>query len=64
MRSHKPDRRSVLTGLAVLPTAVAPMAQASSLPQPETKTTTGKPRHDPVLHETDHTRTYYRLARS
>jgi hypothetical protein len=64
MSSDVPSRRSVLTGLAVLPATIAPAAAAEASPAPEAARPDGKPRHDPVLSETDHVRTYYQLARS
>ncbi|ETX29051.1 hypothetical protein [Roseivivax isoporae] len=62
MSSDTPSRRSVLTGLAVLPATVAPVA-ARSDEVPAPTRTDGKPRHDPTFPDSDHVRTYYALAR-
>ncbi|SFE40770.1 formate dehydrogenase [Roseivivax sediminis] len=64
MPSDATSRRSVLTGLAVLPATIAPAAAASAPAVETAERPDGNPRHDPVMPDTDHVRTYYALARS
>ncbi|SLN65372.1 hypothetical protein ROJ8625_03341 [Roseivivax jejudonensis] len=64
MSSDAPSRRSVLSGLAVLPATVAPAVAAAHETKPDALRPDGRPRHDPVMRDTDHVRTYYALART
>ncbi|ETX15951.1 hypothetical protein OCH239_11995 [Roseivivax halodurans JCM 10272] len=62
MSKDTTNRRSVLAGLTILPAAA--VATPAAAEKPDALKPDGTSRHDPVMPDSDHTRTYLALARS